>query len=293
MDRRPLDRCLEIAARNRSPLFQVSRLFSREKGGLFLACYAAMRLVDDLVDERFLVERQGEESRAAVVREQVERWRAQACAAARGDFQAVADSYEPLVFEALNQTAGRSELGEWPWNALALSMMADIAKNTLVTWNDFLTYAEGATVAPATVFVYILSCRHHNDRFTTPWPVAHYRELVREMAVFCYVIHILRDLERDVGRSGQLVTIPEELLRAAGLDKSLLARWVIDEPYRILPLRRLLLEKAAGCRQRGLERLVGGVDLPALERQILKKLLGHYLALFEEMRVETEEKSYP
>ncbi|MBF0173308.1 MAG: squalene/phytoene synthase family protein [Magnetococcales bacterium] len=288
MDTTPFDRCFAIAAHNRSPLFQVSRLFPQEKGRLFLASYAAMRLVDDLVDEQFLIAAAAEPAGAEAVYLQVDRWQRQACDAANGRFQSSEDAFEPLVFEALNQTAGRSDLGVWPWNALAEAMKGDIKQHPLVTWNDFLMYSEGATVAPATVFLFILACRFRKDRFTTPEPTEFYRETVREMAVFCYVIHILRDLERDVARASQLVTIPDELLSAAGLDKALLARWITEEPHRILPLRRLLLEQAGGCLERGMDRLMQGVALPTLEKQILKKLIGHYTRLHEEMKQHLE-----
>ncbi|HIJ83221.1 MAG TPA: squalene/phytoene synthase family protein [Magnetococcales bacterium] len=283
MEKDPFARCLEIAAHNRSPLFQVSRLFPLEKGRLFLASYAAMRLVDDLVDEQFSAHSRQDDHQAKVVRAQVELWQQQACAAADGRFQNVEGAYEPLVFVALNQSAGRSNLGDWPWNALAASMKADIERRPMETWDDFLAYCEGATVAPATVFVYILASRFQNNGFNTPEPLSFYRDKVRDMAVFCYLMHILRDLARDVARSNQLVTIPNDILRRAGLNKTLLGQWITEDPHRILPLQRLLLEKAGECRERGTEQLMKNVSLPVLERQILKKLVGHYVDLYHEM----------
>ncbi|MEO5327981.1 MAG: squalene/phytoene synthase family protein [Magnetococcus sp. THC-1_WYH] len=284
----PFDRCLEIAAFNRSPLFQVSRLFPREKRRLFLASYAAMRLVDDLVDEQFLVQSDPEGVLAALVHGQVECWRQQACDAAHGMFQSTEASYEPQVFEALNLTVGCSNLGEWPWNALATSMKADIDSQPMETWGDFLAYSEGATVAPATVFVYILASRFQKGVFKTPESPIFYREKVRGMAIFCYVIHILRDLARDVARSKRLVTIPEEMLTAAGLDKERLGQWIIQDPQRIMPLRRLLLDQATACRERGMEKLMKEIPLPTLEKQILKKLVGHYTNLHDEMKLEMD-----
>lgn len=285
MDRKPFDRCMEIAARNRSPLFQVSRMFPSGKGRLFLAAYATMRLVDDVVDEQFLVGGNRSENLVKAVLAQVEQWRRQACDAAVGGFYPEKGSYEPLVFTALNQTAGKSNLGDWPWNALADSMKMDIAEHQLETWEDFLTYSEGATVAPATVFVYILASRFQKGSYHTPEPISFYREKVRDMAIFCYVVHILRDLARDVARSKQLVTIPNEIMALAGLDKELLGRWINQEPQKIRPLQLLLLDKARECRVRGMDRLTNDVPLPTLEKRILKKLIVHYTDMFDDMEL--------
>ncbi|MBF0434224.1 MAG: squalene/phytoene synthase family protein [Magnetococcales bacterium] len=283
MDTKPFDRCFQIAAQNQSPLFQVSRLFPQAKRRLFLAAYAAMRLVDDLVDEHDQDTGSQDPNMAALLHSRVERWQAQACDAANGAFQSSADAYEPLVFTALDHTVGRSNLGEWPWRALADAMRADIEKRPLKTWDDFLAYSEGATVAPAAVFAYILACRFRDGRYTTPESIDFYREKVRDMAIFCYLIHILRDLAHDVARSPQLVTIPEDILRDAGLDKALLAQWIHTEPQRIAPLRRLLLDQAKACRDRGMDPLMRDISLPFLERQILKKLVHHYTSHCDEM----------
>lgn len=283
MDAKPFDRCFQIAAQNRSPLFQVSRLFPQAKRRLFMAAYAAMRLVDDLVDEHDTDPLSQNHNQAIILRARVKQWQTQACDAARGEFQSSEEAYEPLVFTALNHTVGRSNLGEWPWNALAGAMCADIDQHSLITWDDFLTYSEGATVAPASVFVYILACRFQDGRYTTPENVDFYREKARDMAVFCYVIHILRDLARDVARSPQLVTIPEEMLQNAGLNKDLLGQWIHTHPERIIPLQRLLLDQAKVCRDRGMDPLMRDISLPFLERHILKKLIHHYTSLFDEM----------
>lgn len=286
MKTNPFDRCFEIAAFNRSPLFQASRLLSPGKRRLFLASYAAMRLVDDLVDEQFITQPDPEGTLAVSVHAQVECWRRQACEAANGTFQPTQASYEPQVFEALNLTVGCSNLSEWPWNALAVSMRADIDGRPMETWGDFLTYSEGATVAPATVFVYILASVSFENVFKTPEPLIFYREKVRDMAIFCYVIHILRDLACDVVRSKRLVTIPEEMLTAAGLDKELLGQWITQDPQRIKPLKRLLLDQARGCRERGMGKLMKDIPLPTLEKLILKKLVGHYTHLHDGMELE-------
>lgn len=279
----PMDRCLEIAEKNRSPLFQASRLFLREKRDLFLASYAAMRLVDDLVDEGFLASQDQSPQRIARVKEQIEQWRCQAEAAAMGSFSRSKDSFDPLVFEALNETVGRSNLGKWPWNALASAMVADVEGRSLETWSDFLEYAEGATVAPATVFLHILACEPNQGRYESLESPLFYREKVREMAIFCYLVHIVRDLAKDASSSGQLVTIPNQVLAQTGLDKSSLATLLREDPQKVIPLKRVLLQKAHGFLHNGMDKLMTAAPLKTLEKKILQHLMEHYTGPFREM----------
>ncbi len=243
-----LARARAIARSHASPLVRAARLLRcPERRALFDCTYAAMRIVDDAVDA---TPRRPQRAVAA----HVDRWLTQAVAAMRGRFRPGPDSYEPALFAALDRYGGGSTIGPTPWRKLARALRTDIAGRKLATWRDFMTYAEGASVAPAAIFIYVIGCevgRGSRTRISLPLPPAAY---ARDLALFCYLVHMLRDLAPDV-RAG-VTTLPADLLRRTRLDRGRLARAVRahDAPA-LLPLASALLVKAAGFRERADEAL--------------------------------------
>ena len=280
-----LDHCARVAGRKDNHLVAVSqRLDVPVKRALFVSCYAVMRVLDDAVDEQFLARSRaaGQSSRRAM-EAFIDRWLEQALAAAAGRFRSTPQSYEPLVFAALNHFAGASQLGMGPWQDLAGAMRSDVREHSLATWDDFDAYCRGATVAPASVFIYVLACRAGGDaetRFDLPSPPEHY---ARDMAIFCYLVHILRDLSMDAAKDAQLITLPETALSAAHLDKQSLRQAVAaGDIASVQPLVNAVLARARRYlpaieqRRAELGRLLG-----ATEHRILEDLFARYLAVFE------------
>ncbi|MBF0273522.1 MAG: squalene/phytoene synthase family protein [Magnetococcales bacterium] len=281
----PFSACHEIAKRNGSPLFLVSRLLGEKKRHLFLSAYAAMRIVDDLVDENFLnADHPDRHVSRLLTLERIEQWRSQALAAARSTFVPDEHSLEPLVFSALSATVGISDLGEWPWNALADAMIRDVREEEIVTWEDFLAYCEGATVSPATTFAYILACEVQDGRYVLAQPLDFCRDHVRQMAIFCYLIHIVRDLAKDARKQVQLITIPRHMLAQAGFRRETLVRGLEDKAT-LAPLIRALLEQAQALLVPGLE-TIHRIPLRSLERMILNRLLKKYIDLHAQLRAD-------
>ena len=223
-----LAHCERIATARTSHLGVVARgLGDPVKQALFLSCYLAMRVIDDAVDNHhFALPGARRRTARPAMAGRVERWLDQATAAAAGRFRAGPDSFEGRVFTALNRYAGASEIGPGPWRDLAGSMRSDVSERGLRGWDDFDAYCRGAAVAPARVFVYILACRVTGGATTElDAPAAALRH-VADMAHFCYLVHILRDLPADTRKPAQLITIPRQALSAAGLDKGRLRRAV-------------------------------------------------------------------
>ncbi|MBF0295952.1 MAG: squalene/phytoene synthase family protein [Magnetococcales bacterium] len=280
----PLEVCHDIARRNGSPLYLVSRLLGAGKRRLFLTAYAAMRVVDDLVDEDFLDgDAEGRAARRGEVLTRIALWREQALACVRGAFQPGEAAFAPMVFQGLNETLGASDLGEWPWVALAAAMEHDVREQEIVTWEDFLGYCEGATVAPATTFAYILACEERGGRFRLERDPAFCRDRVRSMAVFCYLMHILRDLSRDARRHVQLITIPRTTLAEAGLRREELAAALQRRDPAVGRLVGALNARAGELLVSGRE-AIAGLPLNALERVILGQLLVKYIDFHERLR---------
>lgn len=214
---RAFEYCDRISSKGNNYLKRVARFLpNKTKYHLFCATYAAMRVIDDAVDEQFLTRphqerRQGRQDMLGVV----DKWLAQAEAAAVGAYGTISSSFEPFVFEALNMVLRGTQLGLAPWRKLAVSMKRDVREEGFGTWNDFLSYCEGACVAPATIFLYILGCevdKEKNSSLSWPEPPDHY---ARDMAIFCYIVHILRDLPEDAKQNNQILTIPGEFFSSA------------------------------------------------------------------------------
>ena len=92
-----LARCFELATKQSNHLHAAaSRLSSPRRYEFFLACYAAMRALDDLVDCEFLghVAEEREKLRPVML-QRLARWEAQVDAAAKGHYTARDDDFEP------------------------------------------------------------------------------------------------------------------------------------------------------------------------------------------------------
>ncbi|MBF0215165.1 MAG: squalene/phytoene synthase family protein [Magnetococcales bacterium] len=281
----PFSVCHDIAKRNGSPLFLVSRLLGEKKRRLFLSAYAAMRVIDDLVDENFLgSDALRRETLRAQTLERIERWRLQALEATAGTFRPNEQSFEPMIFSALVETIGASDLGPWPWNAMAEAMSRDVREVEILTWADFFAYCEGATVSPATIFAYILACEVREGRYVLERPPDACRDQVRSMAIFCYLVHIARDLAKDACKQAQLITIPRDLLAGAGFRRETLCAGLNHKPS-LAPVIRGLMEQARTLLAPGLES-IHRLPLRPFERMILNRLLKKYIDLHAELEAD-------
>ena len=240
------DICERIARAKNASLYRAARELSPERFRFFLAAYASMRLIDDLVDDTFLAlptaEARAEARPKAAGRLQA--WMGQVAAARDG----LAGPDGPLpdaVVGALRETLGRSDLDIAPWRALKAALARDIAEIDLESWDDFLGYCDGATAAPASIFIYVLACRlDRTGGYVGPLshPPLYY---ARDMAIFCYLVHILRDLAEDAAAADQLLTIPFDILEEAGLSRDSLRAAVLERKFmKLEPLSAILLERA-------------------------------------------------
>lgn len=275
--------CRDRIGRRRSHLVSVAeQLDSPLRRNLFVSCYAAMRVVDDAVDEDHVVgaSRSGEETEAYITR-----WAQQAENAMLGSFVVSEDSIEPEIFFALNKFAGESEIGPTPWRHLGDAMLADVARRGVEDWGAFETYCRGASIAPAEIFLYILSCRIDGERATAaslPRPALYY---ARDLALFCYLVHIVRDLAKDVRRDENLIVLPSAVLEQVGLaDGGLLAAIDTHDAAALRPLVTVLMDRAASHRQRGEKRVQEiSTELSPNANGTLASLVGRYVETFENL----------
>lgn len=244
----PFDACNALAAAKNANLYRAAMRLSPERQRFFLASYASMRVIDDIVDDGFLELPDAErDAHRADIIETIEQWQAQIIAAKAGADNPLPES-GPLdgnVYEALRRTLGKSDLSPDPWIELADALHRDVAEEPMDEWDDFIAYCEGATAAPASIFVYLLSARYDPEiGYTSPLtnpPLYH----ARDMAIFCYIIHILRDLPEDIKGPDRLVTIPSEMLIAADITLGEIRNAIGQGKYEELDyLGKILLEHA-------------------------------------------------
>jgi phytoene synthase len=267
-----------IAARDLNNLYLTSRFFADpHRFRAFCVFYAIMRLVDDRVDE--LCARRGvpEEERERVAAE-VERWR-RAIEGAYREGGGVEVPRVPVLEDGDDPDAGRALLEAFMdsnarfrvphalWRNFFAAMRRDLEDERFATYEEFLEYAEGATVAPTTIYLVLLASEVPADGPYEPPPGFDFVGCGRHLGLFAYLTHILRDLPQDLaaGERG--------LLYLAGDD---MARFGVTEKT----LRRDLARGAAGRGLRELLAELGGRAWGHLEagRALLDALEGRLTA---------------
>lgn len=243
---------------------------------MFEAAYASMRVIDDFVDDDFLAA--GMEERAERrdgARTYIELWQRSAidCIAGGAPVEGLSVR-DAAVLTALSQASRHTDLPDIPWRRLAEAMTFDVEEGVLQTWDDFDRYCEGATVAPATVFLYVLQARPSDrDGLRSGLSAETLAEQARDMAVFCYLVHIMRDFAKDAARGGQLVTIPRSCFSEHGTTREALSK----TPDQAIALLHDLSERAE--RRRVGARAMADSLIPTLaanEGRILNALLTIY-----------------
>ncbi|MEK6797229.1 MAG: squalene/phytoene synthase family protein [Spirochaetota bacterium] len=182
--------------RERSILELASMHWDKKRRNAFVACYRIMRAVDDIVDNR----------------------RKRGMPIPRTERKAI----ERTITDMIRKGAvfdPRSECREllvpsWPWRHWLRAMRYDLVKGCFPTYRAFLSYAEGAAVAPGAIFMHLCALRS-GERLRSPR--FNVRRASRPLALFCYHVHILRDMKEDA-RDG-IVFVPDDMLREHGLDR--------------------------------------------------------------------------
>jgi len=281
----PYDYCAAIAARNGSPLWLVGRALPVRKRRFFAAAYASMRVIDDYVDNTFLglspLERA---ARRPAALGRLASWQSGIEKAARGVAAEDMANDDP-VFHALADILPHADLGIGPWQALGEAMRHDLEERPIEDWTAFKAYCDGATVAPAAVFIYILGCSLRADRFcwTSPQSPSYYAS---DIAVFCYLVHILRDLVADSKGDPQLLTIPRTVLSAASLSPSGLQAAIRHGDHAAVERLVVSLTGQAQAHRNTAERRIGELaeQIDTGPRVQLAALYGAYSVLHDRIR---------
>jgi phytoene synthase len=272
-----------IAAKDRNNLYRAScYLREEERYRAFCASYAIMRIVDDRVDGLLFRPYASAEDRA---RESsvVEAWHQVIAACLTGDTPAPGDAArtdQPYIGELLTAFARTVEQFPVPpelWDDFFAAMHQDLQRGQFATFSQYLDYAAGASVAPTTIYLHLISGEPSEEQgvFHPPQDFDIVR-CGRALGRFAYIAHILRDLREDLttGERGLLYLAADDMA-AHGVTVESLRRDAAagTASPRLRALVRELVERALTLAQEGRACLSTLDGRLSADRQFLLELI--------------------
>ena len=269
--------CRLVAKKANANFFYASQILKTPRREFFYATYAAMRVIDDAIDENFLkLDAKSRNNLKTNFERKLSRWLQQVL-----HLEIIDGPLSPGIIYALKHTIGRSDLTKSVWSDLAASLAMDIKGTDMHSWDDFLKYCDGATVAPASIYIYLLAATHTKEKhfeYEMPHELSYY---ARDLAIYCYIVHIIRDLIKDAIASPRLITIPNELLFENDLSRSTLSSSLKNKDPAIVNLANDLIRRADPFHRHGHEVLSELNNLLGFsEKTALNKLIGVYDQLY-------------
>jgi len=242
-------------------------------------CYRFMRTIDDMIDNY-------KANNRMIAPEK------------RGDFIADVNEWLKTVIisedcnpedRALITTIERFNIPLWPLETFAKSMIYDINNDGFETLEAFIDYAQGASVAPASVFVHLSGLTSHNGHYKDP--PFDVREAATPCAIFSYLVHIIRDFQKD--QFNNLNYFADDLIIKNKLtreDLKNIARGApVNERFRNLMREYYALAEGYAKKTREIIERIG----PAMEpryRLSLEIIFSLYLMIFE--RIDPEKGNF-
>lgn len=148
-------------------------------------CYKFMRTLDDLIDNQ----KSKDETLSCMDQqrftETINNWTDCLNGLSDGDG----------FLEQVSHTIQKFKIPLLYFNNFARSMIFDVNNDFFPTFDDFIAYSEGASNGPASVFVH-LACLEQKDGVYEQ-PHSNISDLARPCAMFSYIVHIIRDFQKD------------------------------------------------------------------------------------------------
>ncbi len=148
-------------------------------------CYRFMRMIDDYIDDRKAKEEAISCLEKEVLTQKVNDWIE--CLVMNPD-------NDPLIRE-LTQIIETFHIPLELFHNFAKAMLFDIDHSGFSTLEEFIEYSEGASVAPASVFVHLCCLKEENGEYLPP--DIDVIKSARPCALFSYIVHIIRDFQED------------------------------------------------------------------------------------------------
>jgi phytoene/squalene synthetase len=186
-----------------------ARFWDEKRFGAARTCYKFMRSIDDLIDNHKAANKVISEPEKQLFTDNVNNW-------LKMIFNG--DSEDPLQKE-LTSTIRDFRIPSWPLEAFAKSMIYDVYHDGFATMQTFLDYSGGASVAPAAIFVHLAGLRENGKGYSAP--AFNVNEAARSCAIFSYLVHIIRDFQKD--QLNNLNYFADDLIEKHGLTRNSLA----------------------------------------------------------------------
>jgi phytoene synthase len=180
------------------------------------ACYKFMRAIDDLIDNHKAKNKLIAVGERKDFISNVEEWMRMII---------ISKECNPEQAELL-ETIQRFRIPVWPLEAFAKAMIYDINNDGFPTLKAFLNYSEGASVAPAAIFVHLNSISkkdgvYVNPPFDVKWAAT-------PCAIFSYLVHIIRDFQKD--QLNNLSYFADDLIIQCKLSRKKLHEFAMGKP---------------------------------------------------------------
>jgi phytoene/squalene synthetase len=197
---------LDSATIESSPNLLLASLFwEDERRDAALLCYKHMRWIDDLVDDA--------KSQTGFLNDAV-----------RQSLIAAVNDWLKTILEGsdkeLNDVVKAFNIPSRYWESFARSMLYDVDHTGFKSMADFIKYAEGAAVAPASLFMHFCGVIKKGNSYSIP--EFNCIEIARPCALFSYMVHIIRDFQID--QLNHLNYFAEDIIQAYGLNSEILSR---------------------------------------------------------------------
>lgn len=167
----------------KNPILDIAaRFWDNERYEAFKVCYKSMRMIDDIVDNSKINNVISEEEKEKIVN-------------IVSDWKGSVIGKGILVQNQVNEIISKFNIPEWPWKKLSESMIYDMKHSGFRTFQSFLEYAEGAAIAPASIFMHLCGIRINAGKYKQPQ--FDIKKTARPLAIFCYLVHIIRDFQKD------------------------------------------------------------------------------------------------
>jgi len=179
-------------------------------------CYKFMRAIDDLIDNHKAKNKLIEPGQRKAFESDVENWL---------KLILISRECNPMQKE-LSEIMEKFIIPLWPMEDFAISMIYDINNDGFPTMESFLEYSNGASVAPASIFVHLNGLQKVNNHYEAP--VFDVKWAATPCAVFSYLVHIIRDFQKD--QLNNLSYFADDLILKNGLTRQDLRNFAEGKP---------------------------------------------------------------
>ncbi len=185
-----------------------ARFWDDERYYAAKTCYKFMRAIDDLIDHHKAAYKCFSENEKKEFSKKVDEWIKQINGLNKKESH----------HNELMETLCKFQIPAWPMQNFAKSMIYDIYNNGFPSLQAFLDYAEGASIAPASIFVHLCGINKQTGQYTHP--CFDVKKASLPCAIFSYIVHIIRDFQKD--QNDNLNYFADDLITKHGLNRQIL-----------------------------------------------------------------------